>query len=560
MSSSLRPGFQARQDDKQTAALHVRVSQETFDQAVQENVDDFEMEPEEALADAIAQFEAQGANLDNIVKRVPGAAAEADPPVLLHVRALQAVIEDLEDDETTELQFGGGMMRITYRICNAESAVKLSEASAALRAELHLERGSEQKTACVLAGHNGGVDALVSAMLATLRVPAALPPTLEALALLLMDAECREQLGVRGVAALAAVMKTHMAGSPASLRGALQAARAAMLVHEHHRQMFIDKAALMELLLNVMRDYGADAPGFDGPTFLGACGALRATTLSDDARSRTSKGHDHAKAAVEAGALPLLLAALRSPMKESAPVLAELLATLSRLTVTDAICTQLAKMEALPLAITELGNHVTDAAVAKQACFFLANISGNDQCKGSIVKGGGHIAIIQAMHLHQNNAGMQTDAIAALGNMALRMPTNCEAIAQAGGLSAIVSALAQHLAYHRMQSKGCLAVRNLVGRNEENIAPFIESGIEAPLRAIMANNPEGPVHNQAKAALRDLHCSVFLKEGFKGEIGDAFMLEQGEVECENHWDKFLETPVAQDAIRKEMEALGVKSD
>ena len=91
-------------------------------------------------------------------------------------------------------------------------------------------------------------------------------------------------------------------------------------------------------------------------------------------------------------------------------------------------------MDALSLAITELGNHMTDAGVAKQvrrllgprvqpaapclqppaacvqpaapclqpaspclqACFFLANISGNDQCKTSIVRAHGHVAIIQA--------------------------------------------------------------------------------------------------------------------------------------------------------------------
>ena len=44
------------------------ISQETFDSVVQENVEDFEMEPEEAAADAVAQFESQGVDLSNIVK------------------------------------------------------------------------------------------------------------------------------------------------------------------------------------------------------------------------------------------------------------------------------------------------------------------------------------------------------------------------------------------------------------------------------------------------------------------------------------------------------------
>jgi hypothetical protein len=38
---------------------------------------------------------------------------------------------------------------------------------------------------------------------------------------------------------------------------------------------------------------------------------------------------------------------------------------------------------------------MTDAAVAKQACFFLASISGNDSCTQQIVAGHGHVAIVQ---------------------------------------------------------------------------------------------------------------------------------------------------------------------
>lgn len=88
------------------------------------------------------------------------------------------------------------------------------------------------------------------------------------------------------------------------------------------------------------------------------------------------------------------------------------------------------------------------------------------------------------MLLHPNNAGMQTDAVSALGNMALRMPTNCEAIAEAGGLPAIVTAFTQHIGYPRMQSKGPLAIRNLVGRNPELIQPLLDLGVESALREV----------------------------------------------------------------------------
>ena len=43
-----------------------RISQETFDDVVRENIEDFEMERSEALSEAINQFKSQGVDLSNI--------------------------------------------------------------------------------------------------------------------------------------------------------------------------------------------------------------------------------------------------------------------------------------------------------------------------------------------------------------------------------------------------------------------------------------------------------------------------------------------------------------
>merc|ERR1719498_2159711 len=111
-----------------------------------------------------------------------------------------------------------------------------------------------------------------------------------------------------------------------------------------------------------------------------------------------------------------------------------------------------------------------------------------------------------------------------------------------------------------MQSKGPLALRNLVSRNPELRPQLLELGVEATLRVVMAKHADGYVHNLAKAALRELRCDVHLKEAFQGTLEDAHTLEQGDPNGENHWDKFLETPVAQAAIRAEMAAEGILPD
>ena len=91
----------------------------------------------------------------------------------------------------------------------------------------------------VLAGHQGAVDALISSALAVMQSPSALAVILEALAVVLMNAENRERLGPRGVAVLTLILSLPQhAGQPAVLRGALHCCRAAMLVHEALRQQF----------------------------------------------------------------------------------------------------------------------------------------------------------------------------------------------------------------------------------------------------------------------------------------------------------------------------------
>ena len=60
---------------------------------VAENIEDFEMEPEEAVADAIEQFESQGVDLSNIVKTKDGAKAGPVPALIERLDAAKDVGE-----------------------------------------------------------------------------------------------------------------------------------------------------------------------------------------------------------------------------------------------------------------------------------------------------------------------------------------------------------------------------------------------------------------------------------------------------------------------------------
>ena len=116
------------------------------------------MEPEEAIADAVQQFENQGVNLSNIIRRAPGASPDDDPVVVREVRNMLELLDEAEEEESIEVPYADGKMRITFRRCDAEIAPKLSQSAAALRTECQADKEN-----VVLAGHQGAVDALISA-------------------------------------------------------------------------------------------------------------------------------------------------------------------------------------------------------------------------------------------------------------------------------------------------------------------------------------------------------------------------------------------------------------
>ena len=62
-----------------------------------------------------------------------------------------------------------------------------------------------------------------------------------------------------------------------------------------------------------------------------------------------------------------------------------------------------------------------------------------------------------------------------------------------------------------------MAIRNLVARNPEHTAAFLELGAEDQINTVLQNHKS--CHDEAKAALRDLGCAVELRELWKGERG-----------------------------------------
>lgn len=550
-------------DKKVISATAARISQETFDDAVRENMSELDMEEDEALADAISQFEAQGIDLSNILKQPPSAERDAHP-VLRGVAALLDATR-AGAEETRELRFGEGSSQSTMRLTFKALAVNelgsdehegLEEALEALGAACAKEGDEGIRNRALLASRDG-IEALSSACLSLIHRKE-LASALRALSAGMQGSpENRDLLGLRGLLALNACVLERREDARVQA-AAFDAAAAAMIGHEANRASLHEKCLFVSSLA-----FALDKHRDERPTVVAACAALRALTLQDDGRVAVNKGFDRARAASELGCLPLIVAQLHraaglakataqpaaaGPASDAVDLQLAciMLNTLSRLTASAKICETLVDIGALDTSVHLLRSQVNQADACRAASGLLAALAGDDGVKSRL--GSDQVPELAAAVLlgHSDNVSALDACAQLLAALTTRHTGNCAAFVGASGQEGLLAAMRQwprHLGLHK---RGALVLRNLAVRVPECVPALLEQGAEDVLRTDMALTAE--LHDLAKAALRDMRCDVTLAQPWKGMPGEETMLERGDG-VEDRFSQFLDTDEARAAMR-----------
>ncbi|KAI1230651.1 hypothetical protein IHE44_0010125 [Lamprotornis superbus] len=375
-----------------------QIAQETFDDAVQENITEFEMDPEEAVREAVQQFESQGVDLSNIVKAVRPPASENGQ------RQKHQILLTLDS-----------LARAVAEPDMAELPQQLSAFAAQCKEQLAFRYLAGQKgaypvvfSACQLAA--GDRDLLLQALC-----------TLSAL----LDGQ-PDLLDTAGQELLLQSLRQQREDAEMTLAG-IRCLRHACLKHEQNRQDFV-KGGILPLLTGAIIQHGDSAE-----VVRTAASALRIMTFDDDIRVPFGHAHDHAKMIVlENDGLRVLIEAAKA-FTDNSGVLSELCATLSRLAVRNEFCQD----------IVDLGG-LTFMDVVKQVLSAIRAMAGNDDVKDAIVEAGATELIVLAISHHLGNPQICEQGCAALCMLALRKPENCSAIMEGGGALAALQAMKAH--------------------------------------------------------------------------------------------------------------------
>ncbi|XP_053185806.1 armadillo repeat-containing protein 6 [Scomber japonicus] len=460
-----------------------RITQETFDAAVRENMEEFEMDPDEALREAVEQFESQGVDLSCIVQAVPAVSTD-----------------DKQEEQTHEVLQALEALRI------GKDSADVKEVTADLKC--FTEQCSLGFAQRYLAAQKDAYPIILSYCKRSVEEQEAVLATMSALAALtdgqpdLLDAE--------GQQFLLNVLKKYQADSSVTCI-AICAVRHCCLKHEQNRQDLV-KCGVLPLLTGAVTQHSGSAA-----LVKEASAALRVMTFDDDVRVTFGHAHEHAKMIVlEHNGLKVLIEAAKAHT-DNTPVLSELCATLSRLAVRNEFCQDICDLGGLKFMMTLLAENYESPELVRQVLSAIRAVAGNDDVKDAVVNAGGVQLIVIAMNRHMSNAAVCEQGCACLSVLALRKPNNCKVIMEEGGTLATVQAMKTHTNVANVQKQACMLLRNLVSRMRNFNQSILEMGVEPLIvQALKTHEDCGDV---GKAALRDLGCKVELRELWTGKHG-----------------------------------------
>jgi len=450
-----------------------KITQLIFDEAVKENMQEFEMDVEEAIKDTVKQFEMQGVDLSNIIVDLMANKIDAQPVIEAVTELANGIKEKKNINECMPhvIKIGAECNKgLEYRVIAAREG--------AYNVLLDFIKLQENNTQVL-------IDCYKTMTILMTKQPD------------LLDKE-----GINNIINVLDKSKNEDV-----IEWVLKWTRECCILHEKNRQEFMT-AKLLDHLKPLL-DHASNK------IIIQALGILRALVLDDDVRVEFGNAHEHAR--VIASDTLCALTRLLEKFKADQQLMNELLMTLVALLVRTEFCKKVEEaggIEIIKSALIEFGN---SDAIVRNVMKVLKALAGNDSCKANIIKAGLAPLIISALDKQQKSMLTGTAGLACIAALALRSRENSDALFKCGAAKTVVNIMKNFPENENIQCKGSWAIRNMVCRNKEQTDEWVSLDIENILHNALKKfkNSEYDI----KAALRDLELKVELKEEWTGKGG-----------------------------------------
>uniref|UniRef100_A0A6U6BGZ6 Armadillo repeat-containing protein 6 n=2 Tax=Guillardia theta TaxID=55529 RepID=A0A6U6BGZ6_GUITH len=463
-----------------------RIAQDTFNAVVKENMDDFGMSREEAVEDAIKQFEMQGVDLSNIATTLSCVDQDEVPLVVL-------TREYTDKVNNTEQQGAHEVLTKVLKLLRSSSDA------------------NESKT---IAGNAGLLQSIFTALAADDLLEDQAMTMFDCLAFLIQghptnQEKLKEPRDIvhgwkcEGMDAVMGAMRRMPGRADVQLKG-LKLCTLGAQKCEPIKAAIVDRGGL-EMLKGALQDLSESAALM---AEVGSC--IHALATADDLTSIASKAFDTARDVYKQEMLPLIYQAFRKH-REDVEVVQELVYALKAVSIQEDIVKSVLEEGGVELIKDGMRQHMQHANLVSRCLLFFANLAENDKAKTELCQGDALPLMIEALHLHARNAFAVRCGFAAFASMALRMPENTERIIEHGGDKLLLEGMRTHPKFPEVNRYAMIAIRNIVVRRPEFVPLFLEEGAEELIRR--ARDTHLKCADAAFDCLRDLGCEY-------GGLGD----------------------------------------
>lgn len=453
------------------------ITQETFDSVVKENIDDFEMDPKEALEDAIDQFTKQGVNLNMIIKEVP---TEDKHEVFSLINQLKSLLNTKPSSDEIKkvmlklrLQFDKDLSYRyqAFKISHAENPIY--ESCVLFKDDVEMLTVCLQTLSALIHGQPDLMD----------------EKKIKFLLRLIQESSETEHI----------------------LLG-LKLLRYSCVSCESNKKVLVENDGI-ELVLKCAEKFAESLA-----TVRLACGVLRTLMVDDDVRVQFGKAHEYTKEIVTGHqGLERLFVFIKNHNYDIS-LASEICLTLGVMMVRNEFCQQIVDIGALNVIEILLKIHMDKPVLVQKCLLLIKSICGNDDVKKLVVKSEALDLTLASITQHLSSSSVCEAAYTVIAAASLRCPSNCDIIMKKNAAELITEGMKQHLYDAGVQKAACRAIRNLVARNRYHKDEFINKNIENIIRQAKSRHNQ-VLEDESKAALRDLNLDVDLKVRWLGKNG-----------------------------------------
>ncbi|XP_036998023.2 armadillo repeat-containing protein 6 isoform X4 [Artibeus jamaicensis] len=400
-----------------------RITQETFDAAVRENIEEFEMGPEEAVKEAVEQFESQGVELSNIIKMAPKV-SEDGPQELTHdilqvLNALSALIDGQPDLLDTQ----GLKLLVATLAQNGDSTDLICTGIRCIR---HACLKHEQNRQNLVKA--GVLPLLTGAITRHSHCADVVREACWGLRIMTFDDDIRVPFG-----------------------------------HAHdHAKMIVQENKGLKVLIEAAKAFP------DNPSILSElCSTL----------SRLAVRNEFCQEVVDLGGLGILMALLADCIDHQ-ELVKQVLSALRAIAGNDDVKDAIVRAGGTECIVAAMTRHLASPQVCEQSCAALCVLAlRKPENSQVIVEGGGALAALEAMKAHPKEAGVQKQACMLIRNLVARSQAFSQLILDLGAEALIVQARVAHqdcedVAKAALRDLGCrVELRELWTGQKGNLAP-----------------------------------------------------------------------------------------